>query len=253
MISFCPQKLLRFLAFFVLGLTGANLIVQIAKFFFGYSHLWGLSRLFDVNGENNIPTWYSSTTLLLCALLLWVIAEVKHHHGDRYTRHWKGLSIIFMLLSLDETASLHDLLNPLGTAVNASGFFLFIWVVPGIIFVLSVLLFYWRFLMNLPAKTRYLILLSGVIYVFGAIGLEMIGGNYFDQFVQDDLAAYASGWDGMTMALFLAVEELLEMMGILVFVAALLSYISVDLQDIHTRVDSGLLPSSNHSKRLEQL
>ncbi|GAB4242333.1 MAG: hypothetical protein Kow00121_68170 [Elainellaceae cyanobacterium] len=244
MISIHPRRLLRALALFVLGLTVVNLAVQTANFFLGYPNLWGLTRLFDVNEENNIPTWYSSTALLICGILLWLISETKRQRGDRHVKHWRGLSVIFLLLSLDETASLHDLFNSIGFAINASGFFFFIWVIPGAVFVLSILLVYWKFLMQLPAKTRYLIFAAGIIYVFGALGLEMISGNYFDLVIRENLTEYSSGWNGMSMALFLAVEEFLEMLGVLIFIAALLSYISADLQDIHARF-SPEFPKSN--------
>lgn len=231
MISFHSQKLLRFLALSALGITCANLAVQVAKFFFGRDTLWGFSRLLDVNNENSLPAWYSSATLLLCATLLWLISSVKRQQSDKYAKHWQGLSVIFLLLALDEAASLHEILIPFGWAWNTRGFFKFIWVVPGMIFVLSVVLVYWKFLIALPAKTRYLFVIAGAIYVSGAIGWEMIGGQYF-QYAIDNPIDLTSGWGGMTLALMLAMEEFLEMLGILVFIYALLSYIDANFREI---------------------
>lgn len=232
MISICSRKILRLLAFFLLGLTLANLMVQIARFLLGYESLLGLVRLFDVNNENNIPSWYSSITLLLCSLLLWLISEVKSRRQDQYANYWKGLSIIFLLLSLDEVASIHELLIPLGYAAHTSGFLFFIWVIPGIIFALSIAVIYFKFLMALPAKIRYLFLAAGVIYISGAVGFEMIGGYYFDVYVRENTLTYASGLPALSMAMLLAVEEFLEMLGILVFIYALLSYINLDLKEL---------------------
>jgi hypothetical protein len=223
MISVHSQKILRFLALSVLGITCANLAVQVAHFFFGYDTLWGLSRLLDVNNENSIPAWYSSITLLFCAILLWLVSSVKQQRGDNYIKHWKGLSIIFLLLSLDEAASVHEILIPFGGLFNARGLLMFIWVIPGMIFVLSVALVYWKFLLALPAKTRYLFLAAGAVYVSGTIGLEMMGGQYIH---------LTGKWGGMGLALILAMEELLEMLGIFIFIYALLSYIDTNFKDI---------------------
>jgi hypothetical protein len=223
MISVHSRRILRFLLLSVLGITCANLAVQVSRFLFERDTLWGLSRLLDVNNENSIPAWYSSITLLFCAILLWLISSVKQQRGDDYIKHWKGLSVIFLLLSLDEAASVHEILIPLGWVWNTKGFFMFIWVVPGMIFVLSVTLVYWKFLSALPAKTRYLFLAAGTIYVSGTIGLEMIGGQYIHS---------TGNWGEMGLALILALEELLEMLGILTFIYALLSYIDTNLKEV---------------------
>jgi hypothetical protein len=214
------------------GLTLANLTVQVARFSLGRNNLLGLTRLFDVNNENNIPAWYATITLLLCSLLLWLISSIKSHRKDQYSRYWKGLSIIFLLLSLDEAASFHELLIPFGPTVKASGFLFFIWVIPGMIFALSVGLIYFKFLMTLPAKTRYLFVAAGVIYISGCVGLEMIGGYYFDVHIRETVDAHASGLPALSMAMILATEEFLEMLGILVFIYALMSYINLNLKEI---------------------
>ncbi|MCA1991662.1 MAG: hypothetical protein LDL41_06395 [Coleofasciculus sp. S288] len=39
---------------------------------------------------------------------------------------------------------------------------------------------YWKFLAHLPAKMRRLFLLSGAIYIGGAIGVELAHGYYLN-------------------------------------------------------------------------
>ncbi|WP_258003851.1 hypothetical protein [Fischerella thermalis] len=58
--------------------------------------------------------------------------------------------------------------------------------------------------------------MAGTIYVAGSSGTEMVGGYYANYYTQTN----------MIYALITTVEELLEMMGIIVFIYALLSYIS---------------------------
>jgi hypothetical protein len=215
----------------VLGITLINLAIQTAKIFMGYDSLLGLTRLFDINNENSVPVWYSSATLLLCSFLLWLISATKKRQDEKYINYWRGLSIIFLLLSIDETASIHELLIPFGSVVNTSGFLYFFWVVPGIVFVLSVALIYLKFLMALPTQIRRLFLAAGIVYVLGAVGLEMVGGHYFDSYIRENLTT-ASAWTNFSMASILAVEEFLEMLGILIFIYALLSYIKLNLINI---------------------
>src|SRR5215213_2138609 len=66
---------------------------------------------FNVGEEANVPTWYSSVTLLVCSLLLAVIAAVKKAQGDRYALHWIFLSVIFLVMSVDEVAMIHESLG----------------------------------------------------------------------------------------------------------------------------------------------
>src|SRR5215213_808996 len=47
----------------ILSLTVIHVLVQIADFGFGRDHLLGLTPLFDLNQENNIPTCYSGIVL----------------------------------------------------------------------------------------------------------------------------------------------------------------------------------------------
>lgn len=71
----------------------------------------------SLSGEQNAPTWYAASTLLVAAALFAVIAAAKRDQQDRVGRHWQGLAVIFGLLSLDEAAGLHEHLNDLVRAL----------------------------------------------------------------------------------------------------------------------------------------
>ena len=233
MIAISLRKVIRRLCFVVLGFCFTNITVQVAKYFWGRGGLWGFYRLLNLDDEANIPSWYSSVALLLCALLLMLIALLKKEQGDRYITHWRGLSAIFLFLSLDEAASLHEMLiEPLQALTSASGFFLLAWVIPGIAFVGVVGLMYSKFLLSLPAQTRHLFLLAATLYVMGSLGFEMIGSYFLDSKGASISYDANSGWDGITYPLIIAVEELLEMLGIVTFIYALLAYISSSFKEV---------------------
>lgn len=232
MISLSPAKVIRFLALFIgsFGIVGFG--VRYARFILDRGGLWGLSRLFDLDSENNIPTWYSSTALFLCAILLGLIAHQKRQQGDRFANHWVGLSGIFAFLSLDEAASIHELFIPLGKALGTGGILTFFWVVPACIAVLVIGLIYWKFFLNLPFKTRRLSAISVACFLGGAIGLEMVAGYYISMHPDIVMWHQSADWHGLTLSAIMIVEELMEMTGIAVLIYTLVSYFCEELSGI---------------------
>lgn len=183
-------------------------------------------RLFYLDSEANIPTWYQSSALLFCAALLGVIAFAKGQERDRFARHWAMLSAIFVGLSLDEEAMFHEmaieLLRPL---FDTSGLLYYTWVVPGAAAVCLFALAYLRFLFHLPPKTRVLLAISGAVYVGGAVGMEAISGQHAARFGEGD----------MTYHLISTAEELMEMTGVVVLICALLGYAGQHLGELTLR------------------
>jgi hypothetical protein len=224
-IPVSPKRFAFSLSLWVLFFAIAGVTVQILRYGFNYRERW--ISLFNLDREINYPSWYSSFTLLFCGILLGIIAAAKKKEDDRYFRHWKALGFIFVFFSLDEILSFHEILiiNDLRKALNLGGLFYFIWVIPGAIFVLLTALAYLKFLLHLPRKTRDLFLLAGSIYVGGALGMEMVCGYYADTVGQRNLI----------YGLMVSVEEILEMVGVIVFIYALLSYIGFYLEDIDLR------------------
>lgn len=217
-VYLAPRKTLRFLVVLVLGLCLISTLGQYSLYFLPDYPLKGtFIRLFYIDAENNIPSLYSACALLFCAILLATIAYIKKLAHHRYVRHWGSLSIIFLYLAFDEAFVLHEeLMEPLRNKLNVGGLLYFAWVIPGAIFVGACLLVYVKFLFDLPAKTRGMFLIAGTLYVGGAMGMELLGGYHTELY----------GLENMPYVLITTFEELLEMLGIAVFIYALLSYIS---------------------------
>jgi len=221
-MAISSNRVALILAAIVLSLTIASLFAEYSIFYMDDFPLkGGLTRQFLVHRENNIPAWYSSSALLLASLLIAIIAFAKKLAADKYTLHWKALAIIFLCLSIDEAASLHEALGDvLYLLFPTNGYFYYIWVIPGMAFVVVFVLANLGFLAHLPAKTRYQFLTAGAIFIFGAIGLEMMAASYEDKY-------YSMG-----VAVLPAVEEFCEMMGVVIFIYALCSYISSHMKHI---------------------
>src|SRR5262245_53681185 len=74
----------------------------------GHDRVMGLSQLLDLNGEGNVPAWYSSTLLFVCGLAAAAVAG-RHRHSERWG--WNGISLALIVMSLDETAQIHERLT----------------------------------------------------------------------------------------------------------------------------------------------
>lgn len=218
-----PSMVIRILGTIVVILICAGIAVSYFRSITGRSFAYGLVPAFELYRENNIPTFFSSVLMLISAGLLGIIAISKRRRRDMYSTHWLILSIIFLCLSIDEVASLHDLLTkPLRHALNLSGILHFSWVIVGFIFVLFFMIFYLRFFFSLPSRIRYYFLISAFFLIGGAIGVELIGGYYID---------IHRTWD-LTYGFITTVEESFEMIGVLLFVIGLLKYIEGNISNV---------------------
>ena len=218
-----PRKVFLGLTFVVICLSIISLAGQFSKYILGHGRLFGLILCFDVGSDSNGPTWYSSITLLFCSLLLAFIAASQKTVRTRYALNWKVLSAIFLYISIDEVAMIHEKAGLiLGSSISKTGFFYYGWVTVGIPLVLIFVLSYLKFLAHLPKKTRLLFVVAGTIFISGALGAEMFAGRY----------EYLYGLD-MTHAMITDLEEFCEMFGIVVFIYALLSYIDENLKEVN--------------------
>ena len=215
LIRISANKTARWLAVAILFLVVAHVAGQLSRFLLGYDHIRGLVPLFNLELEANAPTWFSSSLLLVAAALFAVIAVGKRNRGDRYVRHWLVLAIVFVLLSLDEAGKIHELsISVFRGAFQTGGLLYYAWIIPAGIFVLIMAVAYLRFFLDLPGKIRNVVLLAALLYVGGAMGLEMVEGLLNEQ----------GRYMDPTYTALVTIEETLEMSGVAVLIYGLLSY-----------------------------
>ena len=151
----------------VIALTGAGILASVLRHIEVDSQslhkVWiSYVRLFDLNAEANVPTWYSSALLLASASLLASIAYVRRESGDAFRIQWTILALVFLGLSIDGAAQVHELVaQAIRACLNTDGFLYFAWVIPAALFLVVFAVLYFSFLMDLPAKTRRLFLVAG--------------------------------------------------------------------------------------------
>jgi hypothetical protein len=131
-ITLSPKRVAIYFSLCVLLLVLAHLAQRLIALSTGHHSLLGLIPFFDLRQENNLPTWYSSSSLLFSAALLALIAKARREAGDREAIYWVILAIAFTFLSIDEAASLHEkTIKPLRHLVRGRGIFTNTWVLLG--------------------------------------------------------------------------------------------------------------------------
>lgn len=184
---------------------------------FGIDRFYGLGK-FYFDREDSVPTYFSSVILLFAALLLAFIAFFKTNFKDSFSKHWVILSIIFTGLSIDETAGFHEsLVDPMIAMYDFTGFMRFPWIIAGLIFMIFFSIAYFKFLNSLPGLYKTGFIYSCFIYVTGAIGFEMWSAELFSNLEKP--------YEDLSYNLVITAEETFEMLGILLFISVLLSYI----------------------------
>lgn len=170
---------------------------------------------FNLDRENTLPAWFSSM-LLLAAVLMLGIGVRARRRGERLARRWILIGVIFVLLSIDEAASFHELtIHPLRNHFHLSGIFYWSWVLPAIVMLTLLSVIYLPFVFALPARTRWGLIAAAVLYLSGTIGTEMVGGV---------IASDAGGTRTTAYAITITIEEMLELIGLVVLLHTLMMF-----------------------------
>jgi len=181
-------------------------IIAHASLYFYHYHFESLPRLllqmFDLDQENNLPTWFSGFILLNVAFFLFAYSRTENLEKKPY---WLILSVGFLALAIDEVAGIHETINSV-TDIN--------WAIPAGILLFVLAAAFVPFLFSLRRGLALLFLLSGLMYVSGAIVVE--------------LASEHNNSDSMVYKMHVAIEEALEMLGVLLFLAVNLNEFSED-------------------------
>jgi hypothetical protein len=214
----CPWTVTRFLFLIVGILVLASTLGQLMAHHCGDIYMKGFVPLFYLDGEANIPTWYSAFALLAAAGLLALIALHRRVCGDQSSVYWASMTAMLGFLSLDEVSQIHEYpVEPMREAIDGTGYLHYAWVIPAAVLTTTVAALLWRFVMDLPRRTRYLFTLAGATFVGGALGVEMISGNHI----------YHHGDRDLGYVLIITIEEWMEMLGVVIFIHALLDYMRI--------------------------
>ena len=168
-----------------------------------------LPRMFNLDGEANLPTWYASAKLGAAAALAWG-CRGPIATGSPLRRAFTVLALALLFLSVDETALIHESVNGAlrtgGVRAFGNGAWIPAYLGVGVVVAASQARVIVAFLRE--PTGRALFVTGAVLLVAGAIGVEAVG--------------HATHPTGFAALLEVIVEETLEMVGGSMIVAALL-------------------------------
>lgn len=188
-----------------------------------------LAPFLSVDREASLPTWVSVMLLGAIGGFMHLAASAARAGGEGTARSWKVLGWIFIYMAADELVAIHEGFDRLGASlVPGGGLFHFGWVVFGLIAVAAAGLGFLPFLFRLRRITAIRLFVAGAVYVFGALGLEMLGGLVIE-------ATEGSFWRGV-MAMF---EETFEMVGLALALRAVLLHLAATQAQFRVEAATG--------------
>jgi hypothetical protein len=230
-LNFSVKSLVRLFAAIILLLFVLHLVVTLRQVAVDASQLsgtqHGILRIFNLAAEANPPTWYQSMAIAFAGLLLALITLAKKESGERFSWFWGLLTAVFFFLSCDEAAGIHEAIGSFAEKASPTfGIHPYGWLIPYALIGLVLVAFGWRFLFSLEPRFRYLFVGAGLVYVFAAVGMEVVE-SFSDRY---------AGHDSVLSITLRGIEETLEATGILIFNFGLLSYLRQNYQEIHLRL-----------------
>ncbi len=199
----------------------AAFVAEFLDFQFDAPVVRHLDSLFDLDREANVPTWVSAALLIGAGLQALAVSRGEIPHAIRFRKRWVLLGVLFLLLSLDEAARVHERLGLLvvGRPGAETGVLLRNgWVVLYGAAIVPLGLLFLPFVFGLPRRTMLAVMSAGGIYVGGALGIELL-----ESLAQGDGERRAS----LAMFILTTTQETLEMVGIAVML--------VGVQDMRER------------------
>ena len=213
-ITFTPGSVFKLLLLIIGVLTYLNVLALL--FWFLYDDPFPTYyKYYNVPRERNIPTLYSVIALTVAATLLATNARHSWEKCDGQHRYWAGLALIFLFLAFDEGTKIHEQMSDVMERwVTPKGYLRWLWVIPYGFAVLVLAAVYLRFLVRLLRTTRYYFILSALLFLGGAIGVDMLQAQEADLMIGSNQT--------ILYCVLYSLEEFLEMIGVAVFIYALL-------------------------------
>lgn len=187
-----------------------------------------IKHFFNFHSENNFPAFISALFLLFAGFLSLIMGFSEGSENAEYNRKWKVLGYLFFFLAFDEAIQIHEVISR-GIRSNVGdqlpGFLHYAWVIPYAPLVVGAVVYFFKFVWNLPSRIRNLTFLAGFVYVFGALGLEVVESYVFSQV----------GIDNLLYQFLVTAEESMEMLGIAIMCYALVYHLSSHSILIHIK------------------
>ncbi|WP_141243119.1 hypothetical protein [Geodermatophilus obscurus] len=192
-----------------------------------------LRTYLDVFDETNLPTWWAASVLVAAALACGVVAALSGPGVAR--RRWSLLAGLTAALSVDEATVLHERLDRAVLPWLSPEDFPYLWVVPGAVLGLAVVVSVVGLTRAAPAPARRRLLLGFGLLLGSALGGEVVQG-----------LLVAEGLLGRPFVVAYHLEELGETLGAVALLAGAVRMIDVvrEPAGVRLRLRTAVPPSS---------
>lgn len=212
-----PKKVIRFLYLSIAFLSILHIGNLLLYYWIGDPAKFDFIRLIDFDYEENLPTTFSSLLFFINSLLLFLIWKHEKSQQGKDAMGWLGLSMVFLYLGFDESSKIHENLGDLlEMYIEAEGYLYFPWSIAYLSIFLVLVILYLPFFLRLDRSTKIRFVTAAVVFVTGAAGFDIISAN----------EAYENGTETILYSVLYTIEELMEMMGLVLFIRALLNLVN---------------------------
>jgi len=180
-------------------------------------------NLFDSDQKLNFPSTAKLLLMVAATLLFAVIALASTVRATRV--RWFGMSVIFALVTLDESTYMHQRLSDaMHDVAGTHGALRFAWVLVYLPLIVVLAFVYFPFWRKLDARLRHRLLAAALLFAGGSGGIELVKG-----------AIYDDGRWSLSFGLVASLSDSLELIGLAILVTILLEHLAtltrtVDIQ-----------------------
>ncbi len=183
-----------------------------------------LIEKFSLEEEGNFPSYFSAFILFVSAGLFFIIGKAAQLKRDISWKHWFGLALIFVFLSLDEAVQIHEKLDTdlIWASIDTSGLLAWPWVILYGGLATIVLAVYFKFWLRLAPRFRTAFAIAAAVYVLSALGFEMF----------EALEYTTNGGITTKYIVLTSLEETFEIAAIIYLISTNFSYIAATYPDL---------------------
>lgn len=223
-ISFTSARVFSSVIIIILFLFGAGLFATYLLWIKKYEVAFGFIPMFNLDGEYNVPTIFSVFLIFINSLALILTGYHPNTTKDE-KKYWRVLGYILLYLAFDEMTSAHERVGGLVYRLAPNVFHASesrYWMLPIGILLVVFAFYFFRFYFRLLKRTRINFMVAGLVYITGAMGFEYVGDVYVSSQIADTGRIFAGD---IYYSLIACVEEAFEMMGMALFLRALLLHL----------------------------
>ena len=215
-----PKRILIFFIALTVLLAIAHMVSYHYAYFVDrkYHHFY---EWFNMGSEDSIPSLIILFQWVIIVVLLSTIALIKISKKESYI-FWIFLTLVFLFLTFDEGLSIHEkLINTSASWTSTKNLLYLAWIIPYTVGTFIFVLISAWFLIKLNRRTRYLFIFSGIVFLIGAIGFELVENHYYYGFLTKRFIKRVA------FQLSVMFGEAFEMFGLSIFIYSLIDFIKI--------------------------